>query len=48
MNVDLGDVLKMGSLPRTEKKSMKSAEISMTLLLPTLVNPSRPAFSLPK
>lgn len=33
-------------LPRMEKKIMKPAEICITLLLPTLVDPRRPTFSL--
>lgn len=33
-------------LPRMEKKSMKPAEIWITLLLPILVDPRRPTFSL--
>lgn len=33
-------------LPRIEKKIMKPAEICITLLLPTLVDPRRPTFSL--
>lgn len=34
------------NLPRIEKKIMKPADIWTTLLLPTRVNASRPAFSL--
>jgi hypothetical protein len=33
-------------LPRMEKKIMKAAEIWTTLLLPILVDPRRPTFSL--
>ena len=33
-------------LPSMEKKIMKPAEIRITLLLPTLVDPRRPTFSL--
>jgi hypothetical protein len=33
-------------LPRMEKKIMKPAEIWITLLLPILVDPRRPTFSL--
>jgi hypothetical protein len=37
---------KLKKKPNMEKKIMKPAEICMTLLLPTLVEPRRPTFSL--
>lgn len=36
----------INAIPKTEKKSINAADIWITLLLPTRVNPKRPAFSL--
>jgi hypothetical protein len=44
----LVQIILVKTVPNTEKKIIKPAEIWITLLLPTFVNASKPAFSLKK